>query len=462
MDHKKLQSWGVRGLIITGMCISFQGVAFGQTLYELLPDVLQTHDKIRAAGTDLEATKESANAVNAAWYPTLDFKWNAGHETQDKDPSAVNTHAGFWETTLTAKQLVWDFGKTSATTARAGLMTGKSSLMLESTRQQVLLEATEAYFNLLRAVESMGYAMRSESNIKQQTNLEEARVERGRGIAADVLQAKSTLAGAMAMRVQAQGGVDAASNRYRSVFKREVGDMSTFRRPLTPYDKLPQNLEEAIEIALANNLNMKMAQVDIQSAQETVKVDESTLYAAKIDATLQGSSKDSVGGVMGRKEEYLAKVELNIPLFAGGKDQATYRASSNSAASTISRKDDLARSVEEQVRNAWQALRTQRDNAFFLRNQANISGEFLDMARKERQMGRRSLLDILNSETGYINSVSAAVSAETDTSLAVYRLLFVMGQLDPELFGTSESDDAVAARAKDGAAVGSDGAATAK
>lgn len=428
-----MRIFNTRGLLAISLLIGFQNIASGQTLYELLPDVLQTHNKIRAASTDLDASKESANAAGAAYFPTVDLKINTGTETQMKY-DAADTDMGFNESALTVKQLLWDFGKTSAIINRAELSTNKSSLALDATKQQVLLEATEAYFNLLRAIESLNYAMQSENNIKQQTRLEEARVDRGRGIAADVLQAKTTLAGAMATRVQAQGALVSATNRYRAVFKQEVGDLSTYRRPATPYDKLPKTLEEAIEIALANNLSMRMAQVDIQSALETVNVDKATMYAPKIDITLQTANKNNVGGIVGPKQENLAKVELNFPLFSGGKDSATYRASSASAASAVDRKDDLARVIEEQVRNAWQALRTQSEISGFLRNQSNIAGEFLDVARKERQMGRRSLIDILNSETSYISSVSAAVSAETDTSLAVYRLISAMGQLEPGLY----------------------------
>ncbi len=77
---------------------------------------------------------------------------------------------------------------------------------------------------------------------------------------------------------------------------------------------------------------------------------------------------------------------------------------------------------------------TAKSNAEFLRNQANISGEFLVLARKERRLGKRSLLDVLNGETSYISALSSAVSAETDYALAAYKLLHAMGSLDLKLF----------------------------
>ena len=71
-------------------------------------------------------------------------------------------------------------------------------------------------------------------------------------------------------------------------------------------------------------------------------------------------------------------------------------------------------------------------NALFLRNQANISGEFLRLARKERRLGRRSLLDVLSGETVEINASSDATNAENQVIVAAYNMLFVMGDLKVE------------------------------
>jgi len=93
---------------------------------------------------------------------------------------------------------------------------------------------------------------------------------------------------------------------------------------------------------------------------------------------------------------------------------------------------DAQNLVEEQARNSFEQLEITQRNAQFLRNQANISGEFLRLARKERRLGRRSLLDVLSGETVEINASSDATSAENQVIVAAYSLLFVMGDLSLE------------------------------
>jgi adhesin transport system outer membrane protein len=64
-----------------------------------------------------------------------------------------------------------------------------------------------------------------------------------------------------------------------------------------------------------------------------------------------------------------------------------------------------------------------------LTNQANIAAEFLELARKERELGNRTLLEVLQGETDLINANSDAVKAQTDLAIAMYTLLNIMGRL---------------------------------
>ncbi|MCG8619966.1 MAG: TolC family protein, partial [Desulfobacterales bacterium] len=69
-----------------------------------------------------------------------------------------------------------------------------------------------------------------------------------------------------------------------------------------------------------------------------------------------------------------------------------------------------------------------------LDQQADILKNFLELAKKERKMGTRSLLDVLNGEVNYINAQGTAIAAREDMKIAAYNLVFAMGQMDVELF----------------------------
>ncbi len=95
---------------------------------------------------------------------------------------------------------------------------------------------------------------------------------------------------------------------------------------------------------------------------------------------------------------------------------------------------DTRRRIVEETRNAWQDLHTARATAASRKNQADIAAAFLELAREERKLGNRSLIDVLTGETELINAQSDAESAESDVIIAAYKLLNIVGELTPGVF----------------------------
>lgn len=62
------------------------------------------------------------------------------------------------------------------------------------------------------------------------------------------------------------------------------------------------------------------------------------------------------------------------------------------------------------------------------------------MATAERQLGRRSLLDVLTAEVSLINAMSDLVTTEADGSIAALTLLQATGLLDLDAVQISAVD----------------------
>ena len=148
-------------------------------------------------------------------------------------------------------------GATNSTIRTAGRVVVQAEAGLNAARQNILLRAVTAYVNILRSQEVLKFAERSEVNIKRQTELENARVERGAGLSTDVLQAKQQLAGAQARRVLARGALAIARNSYNTVFGTMPTAVSAEDRPVVPVSMIPGDIEEAVAIALDNNFQLE-------------------------------------------------------------------------------------------------------------------------------------------------------------------------------------------------------------
>ena len=399
---------------------------------ELLPEFLAGDETIKSARLAISSSNYGVDTARAGMFPDLSITVPYGYERQIKD-DAENSSMPFYEVKLKLSQTVIDFGKglTSIKQARTGVKL--ANLSLKSTINNKIFEALSAYLGLISAVESLGYSRQSEQRIMQVTQLEDSRVQRGGGLATNVLQAKAQLAGARAGRVNAEGALVSAVNRYRSVFKKDPGDFATYTRPSIPMALIPATLEEAIEIGKQNNIDLAMSGLSVRNAAYGVDTARDA-FLPTVKATAEMNNKRDSASVTGTKIEHKYQLELSYPITIGGgqlffKERAGYKTAVNSYITAKNGYDTLNRSIEESVRNAWQGMRTSRSNAEVLRNQANISGEFFDMAMKEVQLGNRQLIDVLSAETGYIGAISGAVSAQNAYQLAAYQLLMSMGYL---------------------------------
>lgn len=408
-----------------------------EEIHVVLPYIVDNHDRVRAAEARLTAARNRAREALGDWFPTLGQTANAGHERQQND-GGDDSSTGFNEYDISLTQLLWDFGSTNAAIDKARLQVEEARYSLIETKQSLILEAVTAYMDLVRAHTTLDFATESEANIRRQTGLEEALVSLGSGFSTDVLQAKTQLAGAQARRAQNEGALTNALNRYKAVFGRMPDDLAALGEVPYPAAYLPTSLTQSVDVALETNPALKNAILAADIAVEDVRIAKADNFFPRIEASGERKFKKNVGGTIGSEQETLAKIEMTMDFNLGLTAINTLKASESDLSASTFTAADTRRTIEEQVRNAWQQLETARRTASHLNNQANIAAAFLELARNERQLGRRSLIDVLSGETNLINSRSDALSAETDVIIAAYGLLAATGQLEYDIIKRSK------------------------
>lgn len=407
--------------------------AHAASLYENLLDLVQNQKQIKAAEADLEAAKQRAEAAWAKWYPTLSVTGSYGKEKINKTTGTDDTEGVPREVDVRVAQQLWDFGSTDAGVRRSRLEADRARANLTSTRQSIVLQGIEAHLNIIRAKKTLAFAEGSVGNIKRQAELEDSRVQRGGGFTTDVLQAKTQLAGAEARRNNFAGALRNAVNSYRRFFNKDPGKLADLREPRVPFELLPKSLDELVKILLENNPTLQSARLDADVLRETISQVRADEFFPTLNAIAEEKRKEDISGTIGNENEQLFKVELNYSLNLGLTSRNTLRAARGDHLASLNRYIDARDSFEQQARDQWSNLERDRSNAEFLKNQANIAAEFLELARRERQLGKRSLIDVLAGETALINANSDATSAETDVALDVFRLINLMGKLEPDV-----------------------------
>lgn len=406
----------------------------GLTLPNLLKNVLETHKDLKNFESQVEKADAQYRKARGLYYPVLDFRADGGREKIDKELSA-DTNMNRYNVTLSANQLITDFGKSREIIARSGVLLDQANARLVSKRQQVLREGIIAYINVVKAREQLKSARRSEDRIKELTGIEKTLVEKQAGLSSDVLQAKSQLAGAMALRVQAEGDLGIAKNRFQAIFSHTPDNLEIeqFTDIEFPYQKLPVTLEDAVSLAQKQNPELLITMYDTQIAQKDIDIAKASFYP-QLNLFATALRKDNDAGIKGYSDELSAGLEVKYNLFRGGGDRAELKSALANKKASSYNTEYVQKIIREQVSNSWEQLSVLKQRTELLAQQADIVESFLILAKKERKMGTRSLLDVLSGEINHITATANSIAAGQDTKIAAFNLFFAMGSMNLELF----------------------------
>ena len=421
----------------------FNTNVYSQTLGELLEKILKKDESINSSKIAIDKANNDLSSVFSVFTPKIDLSIPVGNEKLINN-DAVNTDLDYYEFSAKITQNIYDFGNSTSKYKNAKNKIEIAQISKNNVISNKIFEAITAYLGYIKSYEVLEYAKKSEGRIRQVTNLENEKVARGGGLASNVLQSKARLAGAKATRVRFEGELSQATNRFYNIFRELPSDIKTFKRPQLPLEYLPENESEAIRLAKENNISLNLSRINLKNSENTIKGSKSKFFPT-IKAIAELKNKRNMSGIEGTEIDQTYKLEMKYPISIGGpyglfyKERADYKSSMNQYMIAKYSHDKLERNLEEVIRNAWQTRKIAKENFEFLSNQANISGEFFDLAMKEVRLGNRQLIDILSSETAYINAKSSAETAKTQYELSIYQLLLSMGTLNEEIFVREKS-----------------------
>lgn len=403
-------------------------------LSALLETLVKSHDKVQASQARLESARHKYESSKGGWYPKVDATVEGGYEAI-KRPLDNHDQEIRNEQTLTARQLIYDFGGVSGQMDSASSMVNKYAALFDQTQQEVVSLGITAYLKVIRARELLKYAKRSEESMRELSGMQEVLVQRGAGYSYEELQVKGQLAGAQSYRVTKERELNIALNNFKSVFGftptlKEVGRMGTVP---VPKQHLPGTVEEAIAIAFDKNPKLLETKYVIESLQGNLREQESKYYP-RFDAVLEGERKENDQSNYGVRTEERATLEMSYNLFSGFSDVEDAKAIKSDMVSNKKTLLDRRRTIEEKVRNAWLELSTLQQNSQLYENQANINWEFLGLVKKKKATGEDvRLLDILVGERDYISAISAKVATDIDIIISGYTLLYEMGLITKDI-----------------------------
>ena len=395
--------------------------------------VLRTHHNLRGMIENRDVLTHEVRRAQAGFGPRVDVTGQAGGSVlSDSNTRNQNLDRQMWGKIGYSAQLVQPIWDGFATRSR--VRTAKSTLESQKyrvfdTATSLSLDAIIAHIDLLRRRKI--YEL-SETNVAHHKGLvaqAQDRASLGADTAADVTQAQSRLQRAYSSLSEAKAALLVAEETY----VRLTGLPAASRlQPVSMPPQLFSATQAVLDQAKKSNPKLAAYLQDIRASRG-----ERELADAAFSPTLNleaGPNYTNLGGASDRwvsSFDVMGVVRWNI--FNSGADLAERRAASARMRQTrqvmYNFMDDLKLDVESTWINYQAAQEQYKHYAKAIEYNKYTRTAYLE----QFQIGKRSILDVLDTESELYNSATQAETARGNILVGAYRLSALTGNMLPDM-----------------------------
>jgi outer membrane protein TolC len=407
--------------------------------HELLPRLIVENEKIKAAELDYEAAVEALKSEYTAYYPQVSI--SIGNNWEDDRTPAKGTHPANTIThdskqgiqkSITITQMIWDAGRTTAMIDKAKATAQQAHYRLELVKEDVIMEAVNAWLNLQKAHNTHEANKKVEANAKVTLAMTMEKVKKGEGSKLEQLQIEQQYRTYQTLSMTSRLGLDSAIQRFQNVWRWKPHNIAGMPKPLA--DAL--GIIPVQGTPISNNTSLRIASMDITIAQEQLAFDNAE-FKPRVDGKLSYTEKDGElsGGYdtdNAQKEEWRADITMTWKIFNLKNKHMTNADRSRLSAAQF-RHRDIVRTTQEQFDNAWNNYVLVEKNLQTLKRTVEINQEMYKLTLADFQAGNSPIMAVFGMKTAHLMSEVAYKNAQIDWQIARYQLHKVLGLVNPIL-----------------------------
>ncbi|MFO8558713.1 TolC family outer membrane protein [Legionella pneumophila] len=418
-----------KALLVAALLTSSYATA--DTLYEAVqygmianPDILLNTAKGLSA-------KQAIDKAKGGLYPSIDVTGGFGRQRSVNPTSAAiddtpSTTLNIVESAVELRQRLFAGGGIINEVKRNQYLTEAQKWKTQGIAEDLALEITKNYFAVLLQERLYAYSIENLKAHKAVFKMIKERADAGITRTAEVDQANARLALAEANKISALADLQEVKINYAKT----VGKWpENLQMPHVPARKsLPNNLARIIEKGLDNHPTVKSSYADIKEAKAQYDVARAAYYP-EVNLVLNSSKNKNLGGLIGPNDSDTVAVRMNYNAFRGGADAARIRETAYQVQEAYETKNRTLLELKETIRLAWNAYVASALRIQPLKQHVTASRKTRTAYQDEFKVGKRTLLDLLDSQNEYYQSQIELARAENDEILSRYRILNGMGCL---------------------------------
>lgn len=417
--------WGILAVIAAGLLATqAQAITLRDAVRKAVHNNPEVQDVIRAR----RASDFQLRQAQGALLPRVDLSAEIGAQRVDKPRSLSGILNREWrnrrQASMTIRQILFDGWNRANDIYKNAARVDAGALRVLERSEALGLNAVEAYIDVRR----LGHLLRiSQDNARRHLailKLIRIRKKGGKSPASELDQTLERVAGAKAIVAEIRQSLLEAKAKFRRVIGKEPGVTNPVNFP----GRVPASRQSAVQKGLASNPSIRAALADIDAAKFAREQSRGAYYP---EIALEGTATfgSDISGIPGRDNDLTGRVVMSWNVFDGLITTNRNRELSERWYQAKARHDTQNRQVTEAVERAWAAYTVGRKRVSELKRQAELNKRIVRTYLQEYRLSKRSLLDLLDSESALFNSRFQLSSIRAVHLFSAHQLLASMGIL---------------------------------
>lgn len=410
------------------------GGASAADLLQVYRDAFANDARFAAARAEYEAGQEKVVQGRAGLLPQIGVAANTTWNDVElrtrgvPEPLRDSFNSNGYSLQLSQPLFRWqnwvEFKQGELQTALAGTQFGLA-------HEDLVLRVAEAYFNVLNAQDALAAVTQLRTAAAEQLELAKTSFEVGTVTITDVHEAQSRFDLASAQEIAAQNQLEVARHALAQIIGKPPEALAGLREGVALQRPQPDNIADWVAAAEQGSLGVQAQQLVREIAIREVERARAG-HLPTVDVVASRGVNNRLQLSTERNEITSIGLELNMPLYAGGRVSSVTREAAALRMKADSDLEDARRGAALAARESWLGVTSGMAQVRALEAAKVSSTSSLEANKLGYEVGVRINIDVLNAQTQLADTLQQLARARYDTLIAQLRLKAAAGTLGEE------------------------------
>ena len=419
-------------LIAIFLLFSFSDAYAQDTLRFYIQKALENNLQLNAERKKFESSKQSKNISRSEFLPSITLSGDQSSATSSNrvnqsGVSLPDTNLDTENKKISVDQKIFSGFKGLNTFKKSELETKKANLSLKKTEQQTILDTSFAYCDLIFKSKNKKFNLSNLDLFERQVDSDNARLQKGEITLTDLAQSESSLAGAKANLIKAETELLSSKTNFERVTREKTPNINNLNKKISL--ALPNSLEEAIQIANSNNVDLLLSNLDYEISIRELNIERARL-SPSASLNYSKSENNDFSSTIDETDEEKVTATITWPIIKGGENISSIKKASYNKQRYQLIFQDMKNKIDTDISNAWSKYQSSKSVLDATRAQlkaAEIANEGITL---EYDSGsNRTTLELIQSRSLLLDARIDFARSERDFIVSQFELAEKLGSL---------------------------------